>query len=81
MTTRARNTAGGRRATAYGPPCIHCRTPRIVMPLCQLRGFARKYAALVDLLGTLEELREFYRENDYVSLCPGCFCVTGDLSH
>lgn len=77
---RTRRAAGQRGSTAYGPACIHCGVQRIVMPLSIMRGFARKHAALVDLLGALESMREWYDEDDYVSLCPGCFCLTGDLS-
>lgn len=79
--SRARSIAGQRGATAYGPSCVHCGTPRIVAPLSELRGFCRKHAQLVDVLGALEEMREWYNEDELVSLCPRCFCVTGDLNH
>lgn len=80
MNRAARRKAGLRTAPSAAPGCEHCGVSRIVMPLSIMRGFARKHAALVDLLGALEHMREHYAENEYVSLCPGCFCLTGDLS-
>lgn len=50
------------------------------MPLSMMRGAARKLAQLVDLLGALEQLRQWYDDDELVSLCPRCFCVTADLS-
>lgn len=75
---RTRRAMGERGSTASGPACSHCGTARVVMPLSIMRGFARKHAALVDLLGALETMRDYYGPHDYVSLCPGCFCLTGD---
>lgn len=72
---------GERGSAVYGPKCTHCGTPRIVMPLSIMRGFCRKHASLLDLLSALEQMREFYDENDLVTLCPGCFCLTGDLDN
>ena len=80
MNRRTRRAAGQRGSIPYGPECTHCGVQRIVMPLSMMRRFAREHAALVDFLGALESMREWYNEDDDVSLCPGCFCVTGDLS-
>ena len=66
------------RGTVFRPRCSHCGTERIVMPLEALRGAVRAIPRLVELRQALEQLREWYDSTDYVSLCPGCFCITGD---
>jgi len=77
---RTRQESRTRGQFITGPQCQHCGTERIVMPLSAMRGIARKHPALSELLGTLEEFREWYTNDQLMSLCPGCFCITGDLS-
>lgn len=42
-------------------------------------GAARKNAMLLDFLAPLEKMREYYAPDDFISLCPGCWCLTGDV--
>ena len=78
MNRQTRRAAGNRQPQLSAPSCTHCGTTRVVLPLASMRVLARKFPELVDLLGALEQMREFYDEHDLVALCPGCFCLTGD---
>jgi hypothetical protein len=60
-------------------PCSHCGTERIVTTLSEMVGFFRKNP-LPGILGALDELRGHVGSEALVALCPGCFCLTSDLS-
>jgi len=60
-------------------PCTHCDTERIVAPLSEFVGFARKEPQL-GLESVLDSMRAYVGRDGMVSLCPGCFCITSDLS-
>lgn len=60
-------------------PCTHCDTERIVAPRTEFVGFARKHPEL-GLAPVIEAFRAHVGDDGMIALCPGCFCVTSDLS-
>jgi len=60
-------------------PCNHCKAERIVAPLSELLGMARKHR-MHELVDGLTHLLAHARDRDVMaSICPGCFCLTTDL--
>lgn len=67
-----------RAAARYNPPCIHCAAPREVLPYSAALGLARKYVP--GMLETLAEIQRFITNQDQmISVCPRCHCVTPDI--
>ena len=61
-------------------PCSHCGTERVVSPVSEMIGFFRANP-LPGILDALDELRRYVGPDGLVALCPGCFCLTSDLSN
>lgn len=76
-TARSRRMRAERELKLY--PCSHCGTERIVSPVSEMIGFFRAHP-LPGILDALEELRSHVGSDGMVALCPGCFCLTSDLS-
>lgn len=69
-----------RPASAEFPyPCTHCGTERLVFPLHEFVGFNRRHP-MPGLQGVLDSLVRVYGPNQLASMCPGCFCLTTDLT-
>jgi len=60
-------------------PCGHCGVERIVAPLSLFVRFADQYPGQLPGFA-FEELRPVVGNDGMVALCPGCFCITSDLS-
>lgn len=60
-------------------PCSHCRTERIVAPVSEFVGIARRHPEL-QLVPVIEAMRQHVGSEGMMALCPGCWCVTSDLS-
>lgn len=74
-----------RRTTddGFAPACGHCGAERLVYPINVLIGFFRSHPLPgADFEGALRDLRAFHGGDGNVlaSMCPGCLCITSDLS-
>lgn len=62
-------------------PCSHCRTERIVAPASEMIHAARALSSrLPGLTDALHGMARAVGPDEMISLCPGCFCITTDLS-
>ena len=61
-------------------PCTHCSTERIVAPLSVFVQFSRQHPGHLPGFA-FEQLRPICGAEGMVAMCPGCFCITTDLSN
>ena len=66
-------------SASFEYPCTHCGTERLVFPLHDFVGFNRRHP-MPGLQSVLDALVRVYGPNTPASMCPGCFCVTTDLT-
>ena len=60
-------------------PCVHCQTERIVAPVSEFVGIARRHPEL-QLGPVVDAMRGYVGLDGLMSLCPGCMCMTTDLT-
>lgn len=60
-------------------PCRHCGTERIVGPVSMFVRFANQHPGTLPGFA-FEELRPLVGDDGMVAMCPGCRCITSDLS-
>ena len=63
----------------YEYPCTHCGDGRLVYPLHEFVTFNRSHP-LPGLRAALDDLVRLYGGKQEASICPGCFCLTTDLT-
>ena len=78
---RSQRRASGYRAPSgtFEYPCTHCGTERLVCAISEFIGFNRRHP-MPGLQSVLDALLKVYGPNTRASMCPGCFCVTTDLT-
>lgn len=76
---RASGYRGGPSTAEFAYPCSHCGTDRLVFPISEFIGFNRRHP-MPGLGSVFEALLRVYGPDTPASMCPGCFCVTTDLT-
>lgn len=81
MANRSRRTHRIRaeRECCQVYPCAHCGVERVVAPVSFFVQFANRYPGQLPR-EPFEALLPYSGDQGLVSMCPGCFCITSDLS-
>lgn len=80
MNRSARRASGIRTPSAqFAYPCSHCGTERLVYPISEFVGCNRRLP-LPGLSEPLEALLRLYGPDRLISMCPGCWCLTAELT-